>query len=269
MPMFKINSRGSDALRFEMRCASIKVCAEAAVSSDAPLIGADLRNADLSGAYLNGANLRGAYLRGANLSGAFLRGAHLRYADLIGADLRSADLNGADLCYIDLRSVDLRSADLRGAYLNGAYLRYANLSGADLRSADLNGANLCYTDLRSADLRGVKLRGAALNGADLNGADLSDVPIVPEIDAAILAAIGPDAAGLDMGILNGGTRYCRAGWAVTLAGPAGSDLVARTGTENAGTLIYAASRPGRPVPDFFAGNEEAWSSLKADAAGDV
>jgi hypothetical protein len=31
-------------------------------------------------------------------------------------------------------------------------------------------------------------------------------------------------------------------------------------------LIYAASRPGIPIPDFFANNKAAMDSIRADAA---
>jgi hypothetical protein len=38
------------------------------------------------------------------------------------------------------------------------------------------------------------------------------------------------------------------------------------GSAAAGALIYAASRPDKPIPNFYAGNEAAMASIKADAA---
>ena len=62
------------------------------------------------------------------------------------------------------------------------------------------------------------------------------------------------------------TTHCRAGWAVTLAGEAGATLEAKVGPAVAGTLIYAASRPGKPIPDFYCGDEAAMADLRASAA---
>ena len=121
----------------------------------------------------------------------------------------------------------------------------------------------------AADLRGVDFRGADLSGA----IGLPDVPVIPEIDQAILTAIetGPD--GLDMEYWHDTretgrcqTTHCRAGWAIHLAGPPGYDLENRIGPCAAGALIYAASRPGVPVPDFHATNEAALTDLHDCAA---
>jgi uncharacterized protein YjbI with pentapeptide repeats len=181
-------------------------------------------------AYLGGAYLGGAYLGGADLGGAYQRGADLGGADLGGAYLRGADLGGADL-----RGADLGGADLRGAYLRGAYL-----GGADLG-------------------------GAYLGGADLGGADLGGAPIVPNIDAAILAAI--EAGGkLDMAQWHTcDTTHCRAGWAITLAGDKGRALEREHGPAVAGALIYAASRPDKPVPNFYASTADAMADIRAGA----
>ena len=110
------------------------------------------------------------------------------------------------------------------------------------------------------------LTGADLRGADLSRAVLSGVPIVPHIDAAILAAI--EAGGtLDMGDWHTcETTHCRAGWAITLAGEAGAKLETQFGPAAAGALIYAASRPGKLIPDFCATDEDALADLRACAA---
>jgi uncharacterized protein YjbI with pentapeptide repeats len=215
--------------------------------------------------YLSGADLRGAYLSGADLSGAYLSGAYLRGADLRGADLRGADLSGAYL---------------RGAYLSGADLRGADLRGAYLRGADLSGAYLS-----GAYLSGAYLRGAYLSGADLRGADLSEIlektPLIPNIDAAILAAIAENKAkgtnGLDMGSWHGNeekaneaewceTTHCRAGYAICLAGKEGFELEKKYGPANAGMFLYMKSTPNEPVPNWTASNEVAMADMQDRAA---
>ena len=194
---------------------------------------ADLSGANLSGANLSAANLRAANLRVAKLSVADLRWTTLRRADLRGADLRRADLRFTDLRRADLRGADLRGADLRDANLRGAYLERANLSGADLRG----------------------------------GRGLPAAPVIPAIDAAILAAVEA-GGGLDMsGWHTCGTTHCRAGWAITLAGDAGAELERRLGPSVAGALIYTASRPGRPVPDWHATDEDALADLRRCSGG--
>jgi len=88
------------------------------------------------------------------------------------------------------------------------------------------------------------------------------IPVVKNIDAKILAAIGPSAEHLDMTKWHCGTSHCRAGWAIQLAGPDGAKLEAATSPETAGALIYAVSRPGVQVPDFRASNDAALADLK-------
>ena len=208
--------------------------------------GADLRGAVLTGAVLTGADITGAVLTGAVLTGVVLTDAVLRGADLTGAFLTDADLRGADLTGADLTDAVLTGADLTGAVLTGAVL-----TGADLRGADLTGA---------------VLTGAVLTGADLTGADLTGVPVIPNIDLTILAAIE-----------NGGrlrmanwhtceTTHCRAGWAIHLAGEAGLKLEKKHGSAGAGALIYAASRPGKPIPNFYASDAVAMADIRACAA---
>jgi len=167
---------------------------------------------------------------------------------------------------------NLTDADLRGADLSGAKLRYANLEGAKLRNANLEGANLTGANLRRANLRNADLRGANLIDAELSGADLSGAiglptaPVVPKIDAAILAAVEHGGT-LDMSEWHKcDTTHCRAGWAIHLAGEDGYLLEKQTMPYLAGRLIYEASRPG-PAPDFFATTDDALADLRACAAG--
>ena len=145
----------------------------------------------------------------------------------------------------------------------------ADLSGADLRRADLSGADLRGADLRRADLSGADLSGADLRGADLRRADRSgaEIPVIPNIDAAILAAVGQEGCTLDMANWHRcGTTHCRAGWAIHLAGKVGYALERQVGPNAAGALIYSASRPGQRVPDFMASNDEAMADMRACAA---
>ena len=221
------------------------------------MTGAELLTAYAAGRRdFSGANLSDATLRDADLRGADLSGADLRYATLRDADLRGADLSGATLRDATLRGADLRDADLRGADLSGA-----DLSDATLRGADLSGANL------SGDLRGADLSGATLSRADLSGAiGLPPAPAIPNIDAAILAKI--DAGGvLDMARWHTcETTHCRAGWAVHLAGEAGAALEREYSTNVAAALIYAASRPNKRIPNWYATDAEALEDLRACAA---
>ena len=192
-----------------------------------------------------GAAVKVAYKSDADLSGAVLRGAVLRGADLRDADLSDADLRDADLSGADLRDADLRGADLRDADLSGAVLRGADLRGADLRDADLSGADL--------------------RGADLRDADLSDVPVIPDIDAKILAAIeGGGTLKMDTWHTCE-TTHCRAGWAITIAGEAGKALEDKFGSAAAGALIYMKSTPDERIPNFYAGDAAAMADIKARA----
>lgn len=124
-------------------------------------------------------------------------------------------------------------------------------------------ADLSYADLSYANLRGANLSGANLSGADLSGAkELPPVPIIPNIDRAILAAIESGGT-LKMDAWHTcQTTHCRAGWAITLAGDAGKVLEHFVGPNTAGALIYSASRPGKPAPDFYASDEDAMADLR-------
>ena len=92
-----------------------------------------------------------------------------------------------------------------------------------------------------------------------------EVPVVPDLDAKVLAAVGTDGAHLNMAAWHCGTTHCRAGWAITLAGHHGTKLEAALGSEAAGRLIYEAST-GRPAPDFYAGDTCALEDIRKCAA---
>ena len=97
---------------------------------------------------------------------------------------------------------------------------------------------------------------------------------VENIDAQILTAIRAGQGHLDMSTWHGekvtednwcGTSHCRAGYAVCLAGKAGFELERKYGTETAGKIIYAVSRPDKPLPDFFGSDSATMADLEANA----
>lgn len=116
-------------------------------------------------------------------------------------------------------------------------------------------------DLRQAGLG--LLVHKAVSGADLREALLpDDVPVVRNINSAILAATASRKCRVDMHEWHGefstaeperkcSTVHCLAGWAVHLAGEAGYALEERLNTPCAAALIFAASDRNHPVPDFY------------------
>jgi uncharacterized protein YjbI with pentapeptide repeats len=217
-----------------------------------------------------------AVLSCAVLSGAVLRGADLSCAVLSGADLSGADLSGADLSGAVLSCAVLSGAVLRGADLSCAVLSGADLSGAVLRGADLSGAVLSGAVLSCADLSGAVLRGAKIKDI------LETVPLIPNIDAAILAAIEENKAkktnGFEMARWHGAacdetnwcnTTHCRAGYAICLAGKEGFALERKFGSANAGMLLYLKSTPDAPIPNWGASNEAALADMRERAAKQV
>jgi hypothetical protein len=62
------------------------------------------------------------------------------------------------------------------------------------------------------------------------------------------------------------TTHCRAGWAIHLCGDAGYALEKAVGSSAAGALIYAKSRPDKPIPNFTASDEDALADMRACAA---
>lgn len=114
-----------------------------------------------------------------------------------------------------------------------------------------------------------------VTGSLLPASMLKDVPVVVDIDEKIFNIIhanprlfsmrsyhkpgkddGPDFLGFPCG-----TSHCRAGWAIALAGKAALELENKYGSNIAGALIYAASRPDQPIPNFFCSNERALVDL--------
>ncbi len=284
-----------DNMKFKiMNCLSgvVQVTAKIKCAEDAP-VGIKIGLA-VKWAYEEGANLVGADIAYADLTRVNLMRADLAGADLAGADLSDADLSRANLADAYLARANLAGANLAGVYLADAYLARANLAGANLAGADLSRANLSRANLSRANLADAYLARANLAGADLAGADLAgaylvgvylslvyltralkisgdEIPVVPNIDASILAAI--EAGGiLDMTSWHGagdhwcGTTHCRAGWAIHLAGKKGKALQDKVGPRMAGALIYRASRSGIPTPWFFDTDEATLADIRKCAA---
>jgi hypothetical protein len=153
-----------------------------------------------------------------------------------------------------------------GFAVKAALKARANLARANLARANLAGANLAGADLAGADLAGANLAGADLAGANLAGADLAADPRVPRISnihRTVYAAASASGA-LNMSRWHTcETTHCRAGWIVTLAGPAGAALEYAFGPNVAAALIYKASDPSMErVPNWLESNEEALADMK-------
>jgi hypothetical protein len=192
-------------------------------------------------------------------------------------DLRNADLEGGDFSYADLHEANLSYANLQGCTLYGTNFVGADLTRADLKMTKLVGANLSKAlllgaDLRSANLLGANLYGAALSKADLRRANvfgdaLGKLLTIPDLDGQILALVQANPAALEMNRWHTcATTHCRAGWAITLAGAAGLALEGLLRPCAAAALIYAASYPTLPVPNFNATNEDALTDIRARAS---
>lgn len=176
------------------------------------------------------------------------------------------DADGKRAVFSD--DADLSGVDFSGLNLSVADLSHVNLSGANLSGANLRRVTFTESNLTGADLRNVALYDNDFSCANMVGALLpDDVPVVPDLDRQILAAVG-DGNGLDMEMWHRcNTIHCVAGWAVTLAGQAGAALESLVGTNAAAALIYAASS-NHPVPDFFATHSDALAEIRR-RAGDV
>lgn len=162
-----------------------------------------------------------------------LRGIDLSYGYFAYADLKNLDFAGALL-----KNINFFNADLSGAILKDADVSYSDFSHANMSDVDLRGANMRYTTISKENINGIKFG--------------SEVPIIEKIDAKILEAIRQECNQLDMHDWHTcGTTHCRGGWAIFLAGDAGKALEGKFGAPVAAELIYAASRPNKPIPNFY------------------
>jgi uncharacterized protein YjbI with pentapeptide repeats len=220
---------------------------------------------DLSGSDLSDSDLRHSDLRGSKLSYSNLSGSNLR-----GSDLSDSDLSDSDLSYSNLSYSDLSYSNLSGSNLRDSDLSYSDLSYSDLRGSDLSDSNLRYSNLSDSDLRYSDLRGSKLSDStepadliterDAARANHPRIPIVENLDTKIAESIAAHPDDFDMSQWHCGTKHCRAGWAVHLAGEAGYKLQSRLGPFLAGRLIYLVSTGRRP--DFFATNDAARTDIE-------
>lgn len=158
---------------------------------------------------------------------------------------------------------NLADADLADANLAGANLADAYLAGAR-NVPETNGSESVQPHERATtdEQRAARYAKRSAKFRERN----PDVPVIPDIDARILALVDSGAGKLDMGAWHScQTTHCRSGWAITLGGEAGKALEEKYGPFHAGRMIYIAST-GR-VPHFFASNEAAMEDLRACAAG--
>ena len=161
--------------------------------------------------------------------------------------------------------------DLSGEVIYNSMLEEGmDLSGADLRGVDLTSMTASGVNFEGADFTGADIRFMTLADCNLKDAiGLPDAPVVENIDAAILSIIDSGKGKLDMNVWHDPyceTTHCRAGWAVTLAGPAGRKLEERYGVPTAGALIYNTSRPGTPIPNWFVTDREAIADMEMYAS---
>lgn len=211
--------------------------------------GLSFRSADFSGTNCYATDFSGVDLSRANFSGANLSQTIFRRAILNGAIFtRTTKFSGTVF-----ESADLTEADFRNTQFNPCdrvFFNSANLSRATFHNADLH---------QNADLYGAKFTNANLEGCNLKILGVDYIPVISNIDAAILSAIQGTECYLDLENWHSTnsceTRHCRAGWAIVLAGKAGAELETFLGAELAGTLIYAASG-SNPSPDFFCSDED-------------
>jgi hypothetical protein len=88
------------------------------------------------------------------------------------------------------------------------------------------------------------------------------------LDTRVLEWIRLNPELFEMGSWHGsnacGTTHCRAGTVIHLAGPAGAELERKHGSEQAGYMIYRASKGTAPY--FYGDNKEALADIERCAA---
>jgi uncharacterized protein YjbI with pentapeptide repeats len=228
------------------------------------MIGTKLRRANMRSMLMCDAVLHSATLNGADLTGSRLIGTQFIHGFLREANLSRVKANKADFYNCDLSGADLSYGSFEGACFDRAILTGANITGAWFCGATFKGATLLGLDLMTANLS-----GAIIDGAIINYDGLRDIPVIPDIHKAIYAAACAPGA-LDMGAWHTcETSHCRAGWAITLAGPAGAAFEEQHGPPTAAAMIYLASDPNlKMIPDFHASKEDAMADMKRLALGE-
>ena len=159
----------------------------------------------------------------------------------------------------DLSGCAALTALPRGLIVSG----YLDLSGCTSLTALPHG----LTVSGELDLSGCTSLAALPDGLTVSGelVNFEEIPLLPKLDSAILAAIEAEPSSFDMSTWHSacGTTHCRAGHAVLAAGKVGSQLEEKFSTAFAAALLYL--RAGKEVPDFHGTNEAALASIKAGA----
>lgn len=164
-----------------------------------------------------------------------------------------------------LRDVVVAAVAAR-AYLADAYLADANLADANLADADLELARRVPDGVEKKDPPEPYNRDESLERrAQRYRERHPEIPVVEKLDLKILQLVDSGSGKLDMSQWHScETTHCRAGWAITLAGPEGKKLEEKYGPRHAGAMIYRAST-GRS-PYFYASNDDALADIKKCAA---
>ena len=262
----RINDAGSTVYTCVGEGVTMATAVLTALANDVDLSHSDLQRADLRNVNLCGANLYNVNLSHSDLSHSDLRGANLSHASLMSANLSGADLYKAQLQGASLYKANLQGVDLSGKDLSDTNFSFSNLRDADLQGADLRGADLSEANLAQADLTGANLVGVNFGDFYPSVKNLIQLLRVPDLDGQILRKIESRPALLSKNYNHDGEAHSRLGWAVTLAGPAGAAVQMIWGIYVAGPLIYAASYPRLPVPDFSITEEETIADLRMRAA---
>jgi uncharacterized protein YjbI with pentapeptide repeats len=130
--------------------------------------------------------------------------------------------NALHFSHCDLDGVDFSGMDLFEASFYGCSLRGANFADTELKDVKFDDCDLTRADFSGAVFQTTDFDGSIL--MDMTGLDY--VPVLPDIDKAVLAAVSQPDCTLDMDGWHGdnddknpcGTTHCRAGWAIHLAG---------------------------------------------------
>jgi uncharacterized protein YjbI with pentapeptide repeats len=226
------------------------------------LSSAYLDNADLSDSNLSSANMRNIIIRSGNLTGA-----NMSCADMTKGLLSEAKLTGARLIGAIMDDAKLSNADMTSADCTGAKMRGTNMVQANLTKVNFTGATLSNVDMQDTKCVGADFSGAHLIDADLSGADITNAQFAGTIFTGtkmhlVTGNPAPEIKGLNRAILDiienrdklsedeQPYDYGFAGLVVHVAKDDGASLLAKFGLGPAAALIYGASYPDMPIPDF-------------------
>lgn len=173
------------------------------------------------------------------------------------------ETGGVQAVFKDVRieNADTMGLNLACVHVENMHMENVHLDNVTMRHGCVIDTHLTDGGATRVTLENVRMTRLVVTNVTFDGVPL---PAVPNIDKAILNLIEENPSSFDMSVWHSecGTAHCRAGFAVKLAGEAGAELERLIGTANAATLIYGASRPGIPIPDFFTSRASALADLK-------